>query len=164
MAGCGPDKFRHLTDEQIRGVFHARGLRFTRQRASIYRALVSTSSHPTAEELFQFVRAENPQVSLATIYNTLDVLASSGLCRRLPGAAASSACRYDADTHSHVHLVNESGEIVDVPPELGGALLDRLSPETVAAIERELGVQVTQIEVRLVGRTDRAARRTVAAE
>lgn len=155
MSAERSDMLKSLSDEHVRGAFHARGLRFTRQRASIYRALASTSNHPTADELLGFVRDEDPHVSLATIYNTLDVLTNSGLCRRLPGANASSACRYDADTHSHVHLVADSGEIIDIPPDLGDALMAHLPPETVAEIERQLGVQITQVDVRLMGRITR---------
>lgn len=143
------------SDECIRVAFRKRGLRFTRQRASIYRALASTSTHPTADELLNFVRDEDPNVSLATIYNTLDVLTDSGLCRRMPGASASSACRYDADTDSHVHLIAESGEILDVPPDLGGELLAHIPPELVGEIERRLGVRVTHFDLRLLGRIDR---------
>lgn len=141
-----------LSDEHIRSAFRRRGIRFTRQRASIFRALASTTSHPTADELLTFVRDEDPRVSLATIYNTLDALADRGLCRRLPGVSASSACRYDADTRHHVHLIAESGEILDVPPELGTELMAHLPAQTVAEIERRLGVKVTQVDLRLIGR------------
>lgn len=143
------------SDDCIRIAFRKRGLRFTRQRASIFRALASTTSHPTADELLTFVRDEDPNVSLATIYNTLDVLTDSGLCRRMPGASASSACRYDADTDSHVHLVADSGEILDIPPDLGGQLLAHIPSELVGEIERRLGVRVTQLDLRLLGRVDR---------
>ncbi|MCL4220516.1 MAG: transcriptional repressor [Phycisphaerales bacterium] len=140
-----------LSDEHIRSAFRRRGLRFTRQRASIFRALASTTSHPTADELLTFVRDEDPRVSLATIYNTLEVFTDSGLCRRLPGALASSACRYDADTRHHVHLIADNGQIMDVPPELGAELMAHLSSDTVAEIERRLGVKVTRVDLRLIG-------------
>ncbi len=141
-----------LSDEHIRGAFRQRGLRFTRQRASIFRALAASTSHPTADELLAFVRDEDPRVSLATVYNTLDALTDRGLCRRLPGTSSSSACRYDADTRHHVHLIAETGQILDVPPELGVDLIAHLPARTVAEIERRLGVEVTQVDLRLIGR------------
>lgn len=152
MHDSRPQGMPVLSDEHIRSAFRKRGLRFTRQRASIFRALASTTTHPTADELLHFVRDEDPRVSLATIYNTLDALTDRGLCRRLAGASASSACRYDADTRHHVHLVAENGQIMDVPPELGTELIAHLPAQTVAEIESRLGVKVTRVDLRLIGR------------
>lgn len=144
-----------FTEDEIRQAFRDNGLRFTRQRASIYRALISTRSHPTAEELFAAVRDEQPQVSLATIYNTLDALTGAGLCRRLPGATASGACRYDADTTAHAHLIADSGEILDVPDDLSDRLVQSLPSDVIAEMERRFGVAVKRVELHLFASTSR---------
>jgi Fur family transcriptional regulator, peroxide stress response regulator len=53
----------------------AAGLAVTPQRLAIFRRLVATDRHPSAEELYATVRREMPTLSLATVYKTLDTLA-----------------------------------------------------------------------------------------
>ncbi|MCC5823010.1 MAG: transcriptional repressor [Planctomycetes bacterium] len=92
----------------------------------MYAALASTDTHPTAEELLTAVRAADPSVSQATVYNTLDALTGSGLARRLPARAAGGACRYDADLRPHVHLTLPDGRVVDAPEGVSKTILDAL--------------------------------------
>ena len=97
--------------EQARGVLRDHGVRPTRQREMVYAALASTDTHPTAEELLTAVRAADPGVSQATVYNTLETLTGCGLARRLPSRNAGGPCRFDADVHPHVHLTLPDGRV-----------------------------------------------------
>ncbi|MEC9373006.1 MAG: transcriptional repressor, partial [Planctomycetota bacterium] len=69
-----------------RTLFARHGLRCTRQRLDVYTALAAAKDHPTAEDLYFRVRAEQPGLSLSTVYNTLETFCRHGLCRRLPTA------------------------------------------------------------------------------
>jgi len=89
--------------------FHDHGLRCTRQRELIYSALSHTTAHPTAEDLHRTVRHDEPGLSLATVYNTLDTFVDRGLCRKIPSAAGNGPSRYDADTHAHAHVILDDG-------------------------------------------------------
>ncbi|MCH8508558.1 MAG: transcriptional repressor [Phycisphaerales bacterium] len=112
--------------EALRSRLREHGVRPTRQRELVYAALASTDTHPTAEELLTAVRAADPSVSQATVYNTLDALTGSGLARRLPARAAGGACRYDADLRPHVHLTLPDGRVVDAPEGVSKTILDAL--------------------------------------
>src|ERR1700691_2434556 len=65
------------------------GLKMTDQRLAIVKLFAMDESHPTAQELFERLRGDFPTMSFATVYNTLDALASAGLSGtlRLGGAA-----------------------------------------------------------------------------
>jgi Fur family peroxide stress response transcriptional regulator len=139
------------TEESIRALFRKCDLRYTRQRAMVYQALATTDRHPTAEEIFSSVGTVEPGLSLATVYNTLEVLSSSGLCRRLPCSAGTGACRYDADVSPHVHVMIESGAILDVPDDLSASLLANMDPGVLAELESRLGVRITSVDLRLGG-------------
>ncbi len=150
--------FAHPSDDpgvrqapEPRDLFRANGLRCTRQRELIYRALVSTDAHPTAEELLVMVRAGEPGLSLATVYNTLEVFTSKGLARRLPSHSGNGPCRYDADVSQHMHITTDDGRVLDVPAEVGEKLGGKLSPELIDEIERLTGVRVTSIHLELFG-------------
>lgn len=132
-------------------VLRQRGLRCTRQRAVVFEALRGTTQHPTAEELFADVRRDEPGISLATVYNTLDTLTQAGLARRLPAHANGGPCRYDADVSNHAHVVLDDGRVVDVPHDLSDRLLAALSPEVLAQLEAAAGVRVTGVRLTLTG-------------
>lgn len=123
-------------------------------------------SHPTADELFKAVRKDHAGISLATVYNTLDLFTRTGLCRKLTSAACAvtashektprspksqgagvAAIRYDAEVHDHAHFVTNDGRIIDLPTEIGGRFLSIVSDELIRMIERHTGKSVGRISV-----------------
>ena len=138
--------------EPIRSIFARHRLRCTLQREEIYRALASTVSHPTAEELFTQVRGKLPGVSLATVYNTLDALVRRGLCRRFATEGSDSA-RFDADVTNHVHVLTDDGRIRDVPADLSTRIVESLPPEMVEMLEHRLGVRIDGVQVQFIAKT-----------
>lgn len=140
-----------------RDLFARHNIRCTTQRIALYDALLAAKNHPTAEELFRLVKPQTPRLSLATVYNTLEVLCSAGLCRRLPTSPPRTGCRYDADTTDHLHVrIKETGEIRDVPPALGARLIDEIPRDVLAEIERRLGLRIDGISVQLVASLSRS--------
>lgn len=138
-----------------RDMLERHGLRHTRQRAEVLRALLAQRWHPTAEELHEVVRAELAGVSLATVYNTLDVLVRRGLCRRLTVNAAAAdggvgACRYDGVMAEHAHVVTAAGEVRDVPEDLGRRVLASVPRELVEEVGRRLGMRVDRVSVQFL--------------
>lgn len=138
--------------DALRAVFKLHGLRCTRQRELIYGALANSKAHPTADELFQMVRTDEPGLSLATVYNTLDVFTDRGLCRRLPSGQKNGPSRYDIDTEQHVHILLDNGRVFDVPEDLAPMLECSLPPSFVEEIERRIGVRITGYHLHLSGR------------
>jgi len=59
------------------------GLKVTHQRLMIFRELVLTPDHPTAEQLHQRIRKSIPTISLDTIYRTLATFEEHGLVNRV---------------------------------------------------------------------------------
>lgn len=54
------------------------GLKLTPQRLAILNFLAGNTRHPTAEEIYNHLKPQFPSLSLATVYNTLEVLAKAG--------------------------------------------------------------------------------------
>lgn len=134
----------------IREILEKKQLRCTKQREMIYEALASTRCHPTAEELFAAVRTKEPGLSLATIYNTLDALTECGMVRRIPCPMGTGACRFDWETHDHVHVTTSDGRIMDAPEDLSARLLTAIPPEVLAEIEQRMGVKVCGLSLQVV--------------
>jgi Fe2+ or Zn2+ uptake regulation protein len=101
----------------------AAGYRVTPQRLVIHRTLVELGRHVGAEELFEAVSHQLPNVSLPTVYSALDALEDSGLVRRV--SAGQGRALYDARPADHHHLVcRRCGAVEDLDADvsLAGAL------------------------------------------
>lgn len=118
-----------------------RGLRMTPQRLAIVRLFAADPSHPTAQELFDRLRAAFPTMSFATVYNTLDALAKAGLSKTL---RLGNAARFDPNVEPHHHAIcDRCGAIIDVPShdlapdKTDTRAIDRSAPGfAVATVER----------------------------
>lgn len=106
-----------MNREQILTALRQLGIRVTRQRLAVAEVLVNARDHPTAQEVCDRARVTLPQISLATIYNTIAILINSGFIQSL---SFGEATRYDANLAPHANLVCvRCGAITDVPDECG---------------------------------------------
>jgi len=78
------------------------GLKVTPQRMAVYKALVETTEHPSAEAVFQKVRRTFPSISLDTVNRTLLTLSDMGAAFIVEGSG--DAKRFDADLSAHQHF------------------------------------------------------------
>ena len=92
-----------LPIEQIRKHFQERGLKFTSQRYAIYRALASSTQHPSVETLYSMVKRSYPTLSMNTVYNTLEALKEIGIASEI--SLWHDKARFDANQVPHHHLV-----------------------------------------------------------
>jgi Fe2+ or Zn2+ uptake regulation protein len=99
-----------------------RGMRVTPQRVVLHRALLELDRHVTADELLDAVSERLPNVSLPTIYATLDLLEELGMVRRVQRAGTTL---FDPRTDSHHHLICTScGSIEDLDSDLDTGALE----------------------------------------
>ena len=120
-----------------------KGLRMTRQRAEVFKTLMSYRDHPTAGDVFERVKQTMPNISLATIYNCLEALVQHGAVRQVNFERESSRYCPNLSEHGHFHD-EETGRIIDIPLKKGAKLSDLLElPE---------GAQIDNLEITLRGR------------
>ena len=90
-----------------------RGWRLTAQRRVIAEAMTGEHTHLAADEVFERARAALPEVSRATVYNTLNQLVAMG--ELLEISHADGRKRYDPNVDEHHHLVCvRCGRMLDV--------------------------------------------------
>ncbi len=93
-----------------------RGLHVTLPRIAIYKMLLKQNGHPSAEDVFQGVRKEHPNLSLATVYKTLEMLAENDLIAKV--TPLHDVARYDCNNQFHHHFVClRCRKIVDIESE-----------------------------------------------
>lgn len=93
------------------------GLRLTATRLAICRLLSETNQHPTAQQIYLRLKDQFPSLSLATVYNTLDVLVSMGVVNVL-GQTGDGNIHFDPKTYPHINLAClKCHQIIDFPSE-----------------------------------------------
>ena len=138
--------------DTLRNALDAAGWRCTPQREAVYEQLCKVDHHPTAEEVFRGVREAIPNISLATVYKSLEALVACGLATKL-GAGDGSA-RYDARKDDHYHLRDlRTGSVHDLPTAFDARLVDRLDPDLNHRLT-ERGFHVVGYRLELVGYFD----------
>jgi Fur family peroxide stress response transcriptional regulator len=93
----------NMAFQDVKEKFRSCGLKITPQRTAIYEALIRSTAHPTAEDLFTQVAPQFPMMSLNTVYYTLGVLRSSGLVQEVN--IGHERARFDANLSPHHHLI-----------------------------------------------------------
>lgn len=106
---------RKLSELQIRfeKFISENGFRKTPERFKILKCVESAGAHFDAEDIRATLEGEGYHVSFGTVYNTLDLLCSAGILRRL--VFDYNQTRYEIAGSSHAHLVcTECGRISEM--------------------------------------------------
>ncbi len=97
--------------EDVRKILKENGLKVTPQRLAVYQALCDLG-HPYADDIVNHVRRENPSISIATIYNTLEHFKEKNLLFKLE--TCHDKMRYDCGMHQHYHICDpKKDKIID---------------------------------------------------
>jgi Fur family transcriptional regulator, peroxide stress response regulator len=78
------------------------GIKPSIQRIEILEFLLENRIHPNIEAIYSILVEKMPTLSKATVYNTLDLFAKSGLTNRL--FIEANEVRYDIRTDRHGHF------------------------------------------------------------
>jgi Fe2+ or Zn2+ uptake regulation protein len=89
------------------------GIQPSAQRVAVADYVLKTVEHPSADVVWNRVKARVPYISRATVYNTLNLFVEKGLLRAL--TLAEDSVVFDPKVERHHHLVDESGTIHDIP-------------------------------------------------
>jgi Fur family transcriptional regulator, iron response regulator len=118
----------------------AKGIQASTQRVAVARYVLTTKDHPSADQVWAKAQKAYPDISRATVYNTLNLFVAKGLLKQL--VLAEGNVVFDPVVEPHHHFVDDkTGRIVDIP-------WSALRVEGVDALDLE----VTEHQVVLRGR------------
>jgi Fur family ferric uptake transcriptional regulator len=136
--------------EQFKELLKNNGLKVTTQRIAILEVLQNRpGKHLTAEEIYEYVKEDYPEIGLATVYRTIQLLSELNLIDKLN--LDDGYVRYeigkmaDLDArHHHHHLIClDCGKVFSFEDDLLETLEDR--------IKKSMGFEVVDHEVKLYG-------------
>lgn len=108
--------------ERIKQQLSAKGYKLTPQRESTVRILLENETdHLSAENVFMLVKGIAPEIGLATVYRTLELLTELGVVDKVNfgDGVARFDLRPEGANHSHHHLVCvECGSVEEIMEDL----------------------------------------------
>lgn len=128
--------------ERLIELFRQSGRKITPQRRAILELLAQECAHPTAEEIYQRIAETMPDMSRATVYNTLhELVALGGLTE---AREFSDGClRYDTNPAPHHHLYcTRCHKLVDLHHDFSDIAL---------SAEETAGYRITHYQVTFYG-------------
>lgn len=147
-----------MNEEYVKDLLRKKGLKVTSQRLLVLEVMAEhPGEHLTTEEIYDLVRISCPEIGLATIYRTVQVLSDlhlidkvsfdDGIARYELGVEGS-----DARHHHHHAICMECGKVISFEDDL----LETLEQ----AIRDRIGFEVVDHEVKLYGYCKECRQRT----
>ena len=87
-------------------------LKVTPQRVAIYKELLNSDTHPTADSVFQVVKREYPNISFDTVNRTLLTFADIGIVDVVETFGGAKRFDPTVATHHHLHCT-QCGKVID---------------------------------------------------
>ena len=124
------ERFIEIDYDVLKEELKKKGYKLTPQRRAIVDTIVdSEGKHLTAEEIYDEVKKDCPEIGLATVYRTVALLEEVNLLSRLE---LSDGCsRYEIihqdEEHRHHHLIcNKCNKVLEVEEDLLDELEQRV--------------------------------------
>lgn len=146
-----------MEEERFKEILREKGLKVTAQRRLVLEAVASRpGQHLTAEEIYGLVRDRYPEIGLATVYRTVQVLVDLQVIDKVSfgdGLARYELAVEDDGNHHHHHhaICQKCGAVLSIQEDL----LDTLEQ----AVFDATGFHVTDHEVKLYGYCKKCAKK-----
>lgn len=147
-----------VNKEEFENILRKKGLKVTTQRVLVLEVLSSCpDKHLTAEEIYELVKVDYPEIGLATVYRTIQLLLELHLIDRIN--LDDGFVRYEIGDlsenetrHHHHHLIClRCGKVL--------SFQDDLLEELEEKIQNTMGFSVTDHEVKLYGNCEECRRK-----
>lgn len=138
-----------MNEEKVKDLLREKGLKVTSQRLMVLNILSAHGDeHLTVEEIYDLAKEESPEIRLATIYRTVQVLLELHVIEKV--TFDDGFARYELNGeetgsgHRHHHAIcTQCGKVYSLETDL----LDTLEKQ----VFESLGFEVTDHEVKLYG-------------
>ena len=116
---------------------------YSRKREAILAKICSTKSHPTAERVYQELKEEHPDLSLATVYRNIALFKEEGSVRSV--GTVNGQERFDGNIHPHGHFVcRQCQAVIDIDTPIE-------QPKVMAHLQDMQRCQVDRVDLTVYG-------------
>jgi Fur family ferric uptake transcriptional regulator len=138
-----------VSSGEFKRMLQEKGFKLTTQRRTVLDVLQNNKGkHMTAEEIHEIVRQKCPEIGLATVYRTIQLLQELKLIDKLnldDGYIRYEIGKFNDDNHHHHHhlICENCGKVIEVEDDLMGTIEERL--------ESEYNFKITDHKVKFYG-------------
>ncbi len=135
-----------LDSSELKSILRSKGYKLTPQRRAVLDVLLKgRGQHLTAEEIYDAVRLDCPDIGLATVYRTVQLLSNMKILMKMN--LEDGITRYEMnldEDHHHHHLICEScGNIYEV--------MDDLLEDVEAKVEAQYNFKILDHKLKFYG-------------
>ncbi|PID80250.1 MAG: transcriptional repressor [Clostridiales bacterium] len=135
-----------LDSSELKSILRSKGYKLTPQRRAVLDVLLKgRGQHLTAEEIYDEVRSDCPDIGLATVYRTVQLLSNMKILMKMN--LEDGITRYEMnldEEHHHHHLICEScGKIYEV--------MDDLLEDVESKVEAEYNFKILDHKLKFYG-------------
>jgi len=135
---------------EVKEMLKEEGYKLTTQRLAILNVIIENKDkHLSPEEIYHIVRLKHPEIGIATVYRTLQLLEKFNIVYRVnfDDGYNRYELNYDSENHHHHHLIClKCGKVIEVKLDL----LETLENQ----IEKENGFKIVDHNVKFFGYCD----------
>ncbi len=106
-------------------------MRNTKQKQEILYAVRHLHTHPTADEIYTYLKQHNSKLSLGTVYRNLNRFSQTGKIKKIAVSGAGDRFDFRLDDHEHF-ICEQCGCVTDV--EFSQSILEMLSQQCCARL------------------------------
>ena len=101
-----------MANQSVIKILIQNDLKVTPQRIAILEIILTLDNHPDADKITDYLKLTHPNISMGTIYKTLNTFTKKGIIKKV--LTDKDSMRYDAVSDRHHHLYcSESDRIED---------------------------------------------------
>ena len=129
-----------LDVKSVINMLKSKGYRITPQRVAVLRILQNNTEHPTADEVYRKTMKLQSNVSVATVYNVLEMLEKEGFIQVFQ--APDGTRRYDPNTRLHAHFICEKCNGIfdtELPEKISQKLIS-FKPDEVRKLNKSISI------------------------
>ncbi len=132
--------------KMIKDKLQKAGLKVTPQRMAILEAIYTLNNHPTAENIFEYIREVHPGIASGTVYKVLDALVENKLVQKVK--TEKDIMRYDGVIDNHHHLYSEDSDRIEdyINEELNNVLIKFFTKNEIP------GFEIEDIKLQIIGK------------
>ena len=119
---------------------------YSRQREEIIKVVKDSCNHPTAEDIYMIVKANDPGVSRSTVYRNLGLLVESNIINKIPVQVGGDRYDYPKKPHNHV-ICTKCGKVFDFSYNFENEKLKEI-------IKEQTGVEISDTRISIQGICD----------
>ena len=131
--------------ERLRSILKKNGVQVTKQRLEVYQILKELNTHVTAEDILKVLKRQGNSMTVATVYNILNLFEQKGLIMRV--GTAGEPVIYDINTYGHVHVCDcDTRHVRDYPDKGLLEVVNRYLQENPLK-----GLELKRVDISLIG-------------